>query len=844
MARREERTSARRTPASLPLPLWVLWTVAPLTTLLLGGVPIFATAAATAAAALGAIACARHPSTRRRRVPAPALILAGLAAYCLLQSIPLPLAWLTKLSPSAADVWQRSLLPLGRTVTSGSLSLDPGASSLEAAKWAAYACILYVSAFVTRSRGARACVYVIVGSATLLALVTVGHQIVEAERVFGLYKPVYAFRPGHVGPLLNPNHLAGYLVLGALCALGLTLSPRRTSWRWVFATAAVVDIGVLIRTASRGGVLALLFGLCLLGGLVLLARLKEPHEAGRARRFTGIGIVGGTALVGAVLASFGFDRLLWAELADPDTGKLQLVYAVKPLVLDHLPFGVGRGAFESVFEAYRPAIGAHKVFTHPENFAVQWLAEWGVVGGVALLVLAWQFRPWRLGLLRSETVMGAAAGAFAILLQNVADFSLEVPAVGIAFAIVLGALSGNVRGAARPTAQEDERGSAARLGVALGAFAFACAVVGSWRGAPTLLSARAAIQRSLDAKDAPAEAVRADVVHMMSRYPAEYYFPLAGAVLAARTGETPMPWIQRALERGPTIGRTHLLLAQVLQRRGALNQALFELRLAVEYEPLLIGAASVLALTWSREPTELLRAVSDDTAGAIMLEALANQALTQGDRPLTLALDAEMLRRDPAKRLAHTQIAEISLTALEQDTCDDRVACEGAVTEHGEALATLLPTDSAGEQILARLAIFESEPRLARDILRRGCQKPEGLLGCLGLLARVEEPGEVGKTLDRYLALSCDTAEKCADANTWVASFHASRGSFAQAYGAAERAARRAPSDARWLAAAGYAEQAGMRPQAVRALEEVLRMRGGNDAAIKARIEADRGPPR
>src|SRR5688500_18893198 len=43
------------------------------------------------------------------RMPAPVLVLVALAAYCLLQAVPLPAGDVSILSPDAGDVWSRSL---------------------------------------------------------------------------------------------------------------------------------------------------------------------------------------------------------------------------------------------------------------------------------------------------------------------------------------------------------------------------------------------------------------------------------------------------------------------------------------------------------------------------------------------------------------------------------------------------------------------------------------------------------------------------------------------------------------------------------------------------------------
>ena len=102
---------------------------------------------------------------------------------------------------------------------------------------------------------------------------------------------------------------------------------------------------------------------------------------------------------------------------------------VKPLVRDHPYFGIGRGAFESVFPFYRPSPG-NVVYTHAENFVGQWIAEWGpAVALAALGTLAWAFAPRRLGVHRSAIAAGAWCGVVVLLVQNLVDLALEVPGV-------------------------------------------------------------------------------------------------------------------------------------------------------------------------------------------------------------------------------------------------------------------------------------------------------------------------------------------------------------------------------------------------------------------------------
>jgi hypothetical protein len=85
-------------------------------------------ALASAGGVVGAMAFAR--------LPAPAIVLGALGLFSALQAVPLPAAWVLKISPASAHIWQRSLAPFGeQDLAHFPLSLDAGASVAEALKW-------------------------------------------------------------------------------------------------------------------------------------------------------------------------------------------------------------------------------------------------------------------------------------------------------------------------------------------------------------------------------------------------------------------------------------------------------------------------------------------------------------------------------------------------------------------------------------------------------------------------------------------------------------------------------------------------------------------------------------
>ncbi len=370
------------------------------------------------------------------------------------------------------------------------------------------------------------------------------------------------------------------------------LGERPILPRWLTGLGVALILGVEVIAASRGGVLALPMGV---GALALLTRERDRTRV-LARRMSIamiVVVIGG----GAAFAILGGTDKTWSELYETDVSKLEMIRWITPMVRDYPVFGIGRGAFETVFPAYRILPGG-AVYTHAENFVLQWVTEWGLPVGLAALVAgAWAFTPQRLGARRSALAAGAWCGVAVLLIQNLVDLALEVPGVCIGAVVVLGSLWGDSRRAQVREALRRPGPLPPRVGAvvvaaagAVGAALCAGAVLEGWHDVDSdRRAAREALQEATGGKQEPA--VVSSVLHAaMSRHPSEPYFSLVGATLAyrARPGSA-MPWLERAIERAPLNGRAHLLIAEVLAARGARQQALLELRLATDDDPTVLA---------------------------------------------------------------------------------------------------------------------------------------------------------------------------------------------------------------------------------------------------------------
>ncbi|MCC6557921.1 MAG: O-antigen ligase family protein [Polyangiaceae bacterium] len=809
----------------------------------------------------------------RLRAAAPAAVALALAGYTLLQAAPLPMAWLEAISPLNADIWARALMPLGEEAPRwASVSLDPGASVVEALRWAMYAGVFFAASAVASRRGAPFGVAVVFGSALLAAVTTLGHGLAGATKVFGLYEPRFAAAPWHVGPLLNPNNLAGYLNLGAFCGLGLFMMRRPLLPRWLVGVGVTTIVAVAVTSASRAGLGVLPIGTAIFAGLMWRRRARDDGRGAAPLRLK---VLLAAALGGGVsLALVSGSDAVWLELAERNASKIDLFTSLRPMLRDHLWLGIGRGAFESVYPAYRTSVG-NVVFTHAENFVLQWVCEWGLpVAALALAVLAWAFWPSRMGVTRSAVVIGGWTGAAVTLGQNLFDLALEVPAVSIALAVVLGSLAGDTarrgipgsgqRQATRsPDRQTDARVAAAReeeppgrawvAAITAGGLGLMAAAAGlGWNDIDSdRRTVRALSAGSPEQAGAARGALLAALRAAMRRHPADPYFPLVGAASAwASRAGSPIPWIQRSIERSPRNGRAHLLLAEVLGERGATVQALFELRLAAEDDPDLAGQVARQAVRRTRRVEELLRAVPEGAAGAPVLAAMAGLLLRAEDREARLACAQESVARRPDGIGARWAVADALLGAIaageEAARCARglRAGCGEEIEAQAREIERIDPASYFAADVRARWLLLDGRAADAEKLLEGACSRVKERVPCLKLRVRAaaaaSPPSRLGAAAKDLSNAACTGPAACAEASSWLGDLMEQRGDWGAAAQHHERAVASEPTEERWLKLADAASRARAHAQAAEALERVQRMRGGHDPEIKRRIDEER----
>lgn len=549
--------------------------------------------------AFAATLLGRSSAGRRQHLSLLPIVLFALSLFTLLQAVPLPGWLLHLLSPRAYEVRE-----MVGALEASPLSYEPASTIRESAQLALYAVIAHVAyERATRRRGFAFVTQSVVAAGIASVALAAVHRLFGAERMLGILPSA---RPANrlLATFVNPNHAAGFMLLAALVSIGLAVSQRRRRERVRYLGAAIVTAVVSALSLSRGGLLALGLGFVLFLFLLVRKRNEELED----RRSNAPAIVGVTVAVPMVWLAWRYTDLLrefTGREGDPlgVEGKLNAARDAWPLILEHPIFGIGRGAYASVYPAYKTA--THQfTYTHPENLVVQLLSDWGVPFGLLAIGALITLVVIRIRGAKNAAILGAMVGVAALALQNLVDFSLEIPGVALPVAALLGAAGVGI-------VKEYRIDLKHRRGIALAVLP-AVMLIGT-TGAALSMSE---VEEDLVQLEAAAwgTGVRAELQQVAARHPAN---PVVAArmAFAAETADEPdleaaLRWANRTMFLAPTYADGHLVTGRLLLRLGHRRQAFTEMRRAwaLTAETKRTDLIAHLARL-ARTPEELLEAV-------------------------------------------------------------------------------------------------------------------------------------------------------------------------------------------------------------------------------------------
>ena len=426
--------------------------------------PLAAIAGTTGAMAV--YVCRSPQAAAMSRTVAIGLCAIGLAIA--LQIVPLPLAWVEKISPSSMPLIANIDFAVGAGVTRyHSLSVDPRATAAALSLYACFALFVVGLIRLFALEHPRRLAEALTVLAVVLALAGIVQKPLYNGKLLGFWGGHAGTNP--FGPFVNKNHFAGWmlmalpLTLALLCA-GLEQGMRglKPGWRyrilWLSSPEAnrLILIGAaaglmalsLVLTMSRSGISALMMSLVLTGWIVARG-LK-----GRTRRAAGalyLMLLAGTAVTwaGADAIVARFSSADWTEFNDRRGAWLDAlgVFSAFPAT------GAGVNTYETVARFYQRHDLAY-FYGESHNDYLELLADGGLLVGIPVvmcaLFVAVEIRR-RMKADPPSTAWwlrrGAITALIAIGFQETVEFSLQMPGNAVLFALVLAIALHDSRGA-------------------------------------------------------------------------------------------------------------------------------------------------------------------------------------------------------------------------------------------------------------------------------------------------------------------------------------------------------------------------------------------------------------
>ena len=356
-------------------------------------------------------------------------------------------------------LWAEASRVLGQDLA-GRISVNPERTLTALVRLVCYGGVFWLSLQLCRDferarRGLRLIVY----SGALYALYGLFVQFSSSDKILWMDKWAY---PGVVtSTFVNRNSYASFAGLGLVCAFALFLNEVRgasgtnasarmkirSSVEQLLGPAAPLCVAMLViatallLTESRAGTSSTLLGLLVLVGAAFTGRTIRARQAA----------VPALLLLMAGVAVFSMSGENLAErLARTEAGELTgrnrgAAYTIVIRAIGDAPLlGTGYGSFRDVFPIYRDAsIEGSGSWDKAHNTYLENALELGIPAAAALCgaVLGCARRCW-LGIRqrrrnRIYPAVGVATTAL-VAAHSAVDFSLQIPAVSVTYAFILG----------------------------------------------------------------------------------------------------------------------------------------------------------------------------------------------------------------------------------------------------------------------------------------------------------------------------------------------------------------------------------------------------------------------
>ncbi len=240
------------------------------------------------------------------------------------------------------------------------------------------------------------------------------------------------------GPYVNRNHFAGFIELTlptslAMMAFGGVKRDRLA----LIGLLALVPIGAIVLSGSRGGIIGFCFEI---GMLFLLLRTRRRKSSGSRLMVAGIAALIALAFVAWIGVGRAVEKFSALNAHEPSvTRRLSMARGGLHMFAAHPVWGSGLGTLVAVYPLYETVYDGRLV-DHVHNDYVEGLAETGILGGLCGVAFLWiLFCNAKKNFFAEQGHFSRALHAGAIiavsgmLLHSFVDFNLHIPANALLF---------------------------------------------------------------------------------------------------------------------------------------------------------------------------------------------------------------------------------------------------------------------------------------------------------------------------------------------------------------------------------------------------------------------------
>jgi O-antigen ligase len=398
---------------------------------------------------VGLMARAKHHPVAISEIGLPALLFLIVVAWIMIQNAPwTPSAWHHPIWAMTAEALQQPI--------DGSISVNHDPTALGLLRLITAASVFWIA--LQLGRNPHRASYFVAGLVSIVCAYAIYGLINLSLAPQAIHWMGTTWSSGFVtSTFVNRNHFGTYVGMGlvAIAAIIFKLyrrelklgGPLRFKIASVIETtfhrgalliaAAVVLLVTLLLTASRGAIVATGAGLFVLVVLALGGRNKA--FSGRRELVLGLSFVAAIFLL--VFGDLFFGQV--AERGLSDQSRIAVYLITLRSIIDAPLLGYGYGTFYDVFPMFRDqSIDTGGIWEYAHNSYLEVFQGLGLLFGSALLACIFLLvsKCFKGAIARDESTVPSVAASVACLvgIHALADFSLQMQAVTLTFAAILG----------------------------------------------------------------------------------------------------------------------------------------------------------------------------------------------------------------------------------------------------------------------------------------------------------------------------------------------------------------------------------------------------------------------